>query len=70
MVQQTTPQGNPQAVLDAIDSVGWRDNLPWNDKDFLMNVGDVKGAILDSVIHQYQPQVGTHTCQHTFMPVS
>lgn len=64
MVKQTTPKGNPQAVLDAIDSIGWNDNLPWSDKEFLMNIGDVKGAILDSVIDQYQPHVGTHLSAH------
>ena len=53
MVKQTTPPGDPQAVLDAID------NFAWSRQGFLMNIGDVKGAILDSVIDQYHPTVST-----------
>lgn len=51
LVKQTTPAGNPQAVLDAID------NFAWSKQEFLMNIGDVKGVIVDSVIDQYQPMV-------------
>lgn len=60
MVKQTTPSGNPQAVLDAMDK------FAWSKQGFLMNIGDVKGVILDSVIDQYQPVVRVHSCmQHT-----
>ena len=50
MVLRTTPPGNPEAVLDAIDNYGWS-------SDFLMNIGDRKGAILDKALHKRQPQV-------------
>ncbi|DBA84137.1 TPA: hypothetical protein ACH3X1_006611 [Trebouxia sp. C0004] len=50
MVLRTTPPGNPEAVLDAIDNYGWN-------CDFLMNIGDRKGAILDQALQKRQPQV-------------
>jgi len=52
MVLRTTPPGNPEAVLDAIDNYGWN-------SDFLMNIGDRKGAILDKAVQKRQPQVST-----------
>lgn len=52
MVLRTTPPGNPEAVLDAIDNYGWN-------SDFLMNIGDRKGAILDKALQKRQPQVST-----------
>ncbi len=52
MVLKTTPPGNPEAVLDAIDNFGWN-------SDFLMNIGDRKGAILDKALQKRQPQVST-----------
>lgn len=58
MVRKTTAQGDSQAVLDAID------NFAWSKQGFLMNIGDVKGAILDSVIVQHQPRVGAHSSAH------
>lgn len=53
LVRRSTPQGDPQAVLDVID------NYAWSKCPSLMNIGDVKGTILDSVIEQHQPTVCT-----------
>ena len=53
MVLRTTPPGNPEAVLDAVDKYGWN-------SEFLMNIGDRKGAILDKALQKCQPQVSTH----------
>lgn len=50
MVVRTVPAGNPQAVLDAIDNYGWN-------VGFLMNIGDRKGAFIDSALDKYRPQV-------------
>lgn len=50
IVVRTVPAGNPQAVLNAIDNYGWNDG-------FLMNIGDRKGAILDSALEKCRPQV-------------
>lgn len=50
MVLKTTPAGNPQAVLDAIDQHAWN-------RGFLMNIGDRKGAIMEAAIHKCQPKV-------------
>ena len=46
------PKGSPDAVLDAIDRYGWNTG-------FLMNIGDRKGAIVDTVIDKYRPKVST-----------
>ena len=50
MVLCTVPAGNPQAVLDAIDHHAWTTS-------FLMNIGDRKGAIVDTVVEKHQPKV-------------
>jgi len=50
LVRRKTKPNNPQAVLDVIDQFAW--NTQW-----LMNIGDHKGAILDAAIQQYQPKV-------------
>ncbi len=50
MVLKTVPAGNPQGVLDAIDHYAWTTG-------FLMNIGDRKGAIVDTVIEDHQPKV-------------
>lgn len=42
-VLSTAPAGQPDAVLAALDSYGWG-------QEFLMNVGDVKGKILDDAV--------------------
>ena len=39
-------------MLDAIDRYGWNTG-------FLMNIGDRKGAIVDTVIDKYRPKVST-----------
>lgn len=49
-VTEKATQGDPQSVLDVIDNFAW--NGP-----FLMNVGDVKGKILDDAIRARQPKV-------------
>jgi len=50
LVKRKSKPNNPQAVLDIIDQFAW--NTQW-----LMNIGDHKGAILDSAIQQHQPKV-------------
>lgn len=50
LVLKSTPSGNPQAILDAIDNYAWTSG-------FLMNIGDRKGAIMDEALHRYQPKV-------------
>ena len=50
-IKQFTPRGDAQAVLDAMDSFGW------SEQGFLSNIGNVKGAILDSVVERCQPLV-------------
>ena len=54
MVLKTTPSGDPQAVLDAIDNHAWTTG-------FLMNIGDRKGAIMDEALYRCQPKVHS-TC--------
>lgn len=51
MVKRTTPQGNAQAVLDAIDSYNTSGSMP------LIDIGDIKGALVESVLAKYKPQV-------------
>ena len=50
-VKQSAPQGDSQAVLDAIDSFV-------SDKGMLINIGKSKGRLVESVISQHQPMVG------------
>lgn len=49
-VRQKSPKGDPAAVLRAIDEFA-------NDSAFLMNVGDVKGKILDAAVVSSSPKV-------------
>lgn len=49
-VLQTAERGNPQSVLQAIDSYSRRTS-------WLMNIGDDKGPFLDSAIAKYNPRV-------------
>jgi len=49
-VLQTAERGNPQSVLQAIDSYSRRTS-------WLMNIGDDKGPFLDSAIAKYSPRV-------------
>ncbi|KAL0018699.1 hypothetical protein WJX79_001177 [Trebouxia sp. C0005] len=53
LVKRKTRPNNPQAVLDIIDQFAW--NTQW-----LVNIGDHKGAILDSAIQQHQPKMIDH----------
>lgn len=53
VVQQTAPEGNAQAVLDAIDNFV-------SEKGVLINIGDVKGALVESVVTRCQPKVRHH----------
>lgn len=50
MVLETTPPGDAQAVVDAIDNYAWSSG-------FLMNIGDRKGAIVEAALHRCQPKV-------------
>lgn len=50
-VKQTTPQGDAQAVLNAID------HFVSSGKGFLMNIGDTKAKLVEAVIAQYKPTV-------------
>ncbi|KAA6421748.1 MAG: catechol O-methyltransferase [Trebouxia sp. A1-2] len=49
-VKKSAPQGDSQAVLDAIDS------FP-SDKGFLINIGKNKGRLVESVMNQHKPMV-------------
>ncbi|XP_051693264.1 catechol O-methyltransferase isoform X1 [Oryctolagus cuniculus] len=49
-VRQHAQRGDPQSVLDAIDTY-------CSQKEWAMNVGDKKGAIMDSVIQEYRPSL-------------
>ena len=44
----TAPEGDVQAALDAIDDFASKDS-------FLMNIGDVKGVLLDDVVERVRP---------------
>ncbi|GJP72584.1 hypothetical protein CLOP_g3297 [Closterium sp. NIES-67] len=48
-IAQTVPANDPQAVISAIDSYAW------SSPEFFMNVGDVKGAILDDAVRRANP---------------
>jgi catechol O-methyltransferase len=48
-VRRRAPKGNLDAAIAAIDEYAYR-------KSFLINVGDEKGKILDSVIERLQPK--------------
>jgi len=48
-VLKNTEKGNIQSIIDAIDVFGWT-------KQWLMNIGDRKGKILDQAIERRQPK--------------
>ena len=69
-VKKSAPQGDSQALLDAIDSFV-------SDKGMLINIGENKGKLVESVIHQHQPMVGMSlsiicisacACMHHVLP--
>jgi len=47
-VLKTAKKGDPESVLAVIDAFGW--------KEWMMNVGDVKGLILDKAIKERKPK--------------
>ncbi|XP_058512449.1 catechol O-methyltransferase isoform X1 [Ochotona princeps] len=49
-VQQHAQRGDPQSVLEAIDTY-------CSQKEWAMNVGDKKGEIVDAVIQEYRPSL-------------
>ncbi|XP_008057881.1 catechol O-methyltransferase [Carlito syrichta] len=49
-VLEHAERGNPQSVLEAIDTY-------CSQKEWAMNVGDKKGQIVDTVVREYQPSV-------------
>lgn len=49
-VLQHATRGDPQSVLDTIDTYCWQ-------KEWAMNVGDRKGQIVDSVVQECRPAV-------------
>ncbi|XP_051006628.1 catechol O-methyltransferase [Acomys russatus] len=49
-VQQHAKPGDPEGVLEAIDSY-------CSQKEWAMNVGNVKGQIVDAVIREYSPSL-------------
>lgn len=49
-VQQHAKFGDPQSVLEAIDTY-------CSQKEWAMNVGNAKGQIMDEVIHEYSPSL-------------
>ncbi|CAH1268267.1 COMT [Branchiostoma lanceolatum] len=48
-VQQNASRGDPDSVLAAVDKFGW-------ETEWAMNLGDVKGAILDRFVKETAPQ--------------
>ncbi|CAI6012559.1 unnamed protein product [Closterium sp. NIES-65] len=48
-VTKSTPPNDPQAVINAIDAYAW------SSREFFMNVGDVKGVILDDAVRRANP---------------
>lgn len=49
-VQQHAKPGDPQSVLEAIDTY-------CSQKEWAMNVGDAKGQIMDAIIREYRPSL-------------
>ncbi|KAM4827506.1 catechol O-methyltransferase [Thomomys bottae] len=49
-VQQHAKRGDPQSVLDTIDTYS-------SQKEWAMHVGDKKGRIMDTVIQEYKPSL-------------
>lgn len=49
-VQQHAKPGDPQSVLEAIDTY-------CSQKEWAMNVGDAKGQIMDAIIQEYRPSL-------------
>jgi hypothetical protein len=43
-------EGNAEEVMNAIDKYGW-------EQDWMMNVGDVKGELLDQLMKERKPKV-------------
>mmetsp|Transcript_27279 Transcript_27279/g.76162 ORF Transcript_27279/g.76162 Transcript_27279/m.76162 type:complete len:288 (+) Transcript_27279:142-1005(+) len=50
-VTKNAERGRPDEVIAAIDKYCWEEG------EFLMNVGDVKGQVLDEVVRKVQPSV-------------
>merc|ERR1719397_604546 len=53
----TAKQGDPESVIKTIDKFCW-------DGGFLMNIGDVKGKILDQVIKDHKPKIAVELGSH------
>lgn len=53
IVKQSTAQGDAQAVLDVMD------NFVSSGKGMLINIGDAKTGLVDSVIAKHKPMVST-----------
>lgn len=49
-VKKTAKQGDPQSVLDVIDDFCWK-------HQWMMNIGNIKGKILDQAVNEAQPSV-------------
>lgn len=49
-VKSTVPKGDAAAAVKAIDDFGWK-------QQWMMNVGDKKGLILDQALAQAKPKV-------------
>ncbi|KAJ8607859.1 hypothetical protein CTAYLR_008894 [Chrysophaeum taylorii] len=56
-VLRTAKPGDPDDVLAKIDKIGWAGN-------FMMNVGDVKGALVDNELKKYKPKVAVELGAH------
>ncbi len=52
LVRNKAEHGNPQSVLNVIDDHAWLGGA-----SSLMNIGDRKGAIVDTVVEECQPKV-------------
>ena len=49
-VARDAVDGNPEDVLRVVDEFGWSGN-------WMMNIGDVKGKILDEAVERRRPQL-------------
>ncbi len=56
-VKSHAAKGDVEAVLKAVDEFGWKGQ-------WMMNVGDKKGAILDAALEKAKPSVNAMRCYY------
>lgn len=54
-VKKTAKKNDPQSVLDTIDDFCWKNQ-------WMMNVGNIKGQILDKAVNEANPKVRRGLC--------